>query len=78
LRETDLSPRQARDADEAFYTSTSLCVCPVASIDGHAYQSGIPGPVTARLMAGFAQRVGMDYVAQYRRFLAAGASGTGL
>lgn len=78
LCETSVSLQRALAADEAFFSSTSLCVCPVASIDGSAYDTGIPGPVTARLMTAFADRVGMDYVAQYRRFLSAGASGTGL
>ncbi len=78
ILETDLSPERARFADEAFLTSTSLCLCPVRSFDGHRYAAGLPGPVTARLMRAFADHVGFDYVGQYLRFLDAGASGTGL
>ena len=78
LRETDVPLAQALDADEAFFTSTSLCACPVASINGRAYSSAIPGPITQRIMNGFAERVGMDYVAQYLRFQSSNSGGTGL
>lgn len=67
-REVDLF--DAYTADEAFVTSTSLCVCPVASINGRAMRAGsIPGPVTRRLQEAFAREVGMDFVAQYLRYL---------
>lgn len=65
-------------AEEAFITSTSLCACPVKSIDGRVYSAGAPGPVTARIMAAFAERVGLDYVAQYKRFLGNAPGGAGL
>ncbi|MEX0921575.1 MAG: aminotransferase class IV [Rhodovibrionaceae bacterium] len=70
--ERDLSPHDAAIADEAFLTSTSLCLCPVVSIDGQDLAAGrIPGPVTARLMQAFSEAAGIDYVAQYLRFLPA-------
>jgi branched-chain amino acid aminotransferase len=78
LRESNVSLEQALSADEAFFTSTSLCACPVASVNGSAYAAGIPGPVTQRIMDGFAARVGMDYVAQYKRFLSSKIASTGL
>lgn len=78
LRESNVSLEQALSADEAFFTSTSLCACPVASINGSAYNAGIPGPVTRRIMDGFAARVGMDYIAQYKKFLSENITGTGL
>ena len=40
---------EARDADEAFLTSTTAPILPVVRIDGQAVGSGAPGPVTARL-----------------------------
>jgi branched-chain amino acid aminotransferase len=49
MREAHLSPKAFAAADEAFLTSTSLLVQPIASIDGHALPSGAPGPLTARL-----------------------------
>ncbi|MCP4470701.1 MAG: hypothetical protein GY815_08445 [Gammaproteobacteria bacterium] len=78
LRESSLSLEQVLAADEAFFTSTSLCACPVASVNGSTYDSGIPGKVSQRIMDGFAARVGMDYVAQYKNFLSKNTASTGL
>ncbi|MEJ6713877.1 MAG: aminotransferase class IV [Rhodobacterales bacterium] len=72
-REQTLPLHAAMVADEAFFTSTSLCVCPVSHLNGAAYPSTVPGPVTKRIMDGFADLVGHDYVGQYLRF--AGGSG---
>ncbi|QLQ19669.1 MAG: hypothetical protein HZT43_15075 [Exiguobacterium profundum] len=38
----------------------------------------LPGPVTARLLAAFSERVGFDYVAQYLSFMSGGAAHSGL
>ncbi len=70
FREADISPYDAANAQEAFITSTSLCICPVRSFQSRAIGKGeIPGPITKRLMDGFAEKVGCDYVAQYLRHL---------
>ncbi len=66
----------ALTADEAFFTSTSLCICPLASLDAQSYP--VPGPMTARLMAGFNDLVGMDFAAQYLRFLSDRPASVGL
>lgn len=72
-KEADLSLYDAAVADEAFITSTSLCLCPVRSIDGQTLAAGrVPGPVTQRIIGAYAKLVGMDFVAQYLRFLPAG------
>ena len=64
--ERDIDLYDAYTADEAFLTSTSLCICPASSINGVALGDGeVPGPVTGRLMGAFSDVVGMDYVAQY-------------
>ncbi len=66
VSERDLDLFDAYTADEAFLTSTSLCICPVSSVNGAAVGDGrVPGPVTQRLMAAFSDLAGMDYVAQY-------------
>jgi len=78
LQEVDISLESAIAADEAFFTSTSLCACPVASLNGHAYTDGIPGPITKRIMDSFADTVGMDFVGQYLRFLQDGPASAGL
>jgi branched-chain amino acid aminotransferase len=64
--EDDLSPFDAATADEAFITSTSLCLCPMRSFNGAPIGDGaIPGPITAKLMAAYKDEVKSDYVAQY-------------
>lgn len=71
--ERDVDLYDATAAEEAFVTSTSLCVCPVASINGRRMRTGeVPGPVTRRLQEAFARLVGVDFVAQYLRYLPAG------
>lgn len=66
VAETGISPYDAITADEAFLTSTSLCICPASSINGQTIGDGsFPGPVTARLMKAFKELVGKDFVAQY-------------
>ena len=64
--ERDLDLFDAYTADEAFLTSTSLCICPISAVNGAPIQDGrVPGPVTQRLMSAFADLAGMDYVDQY-------------
>ena len=68
--EADIDLYDAYTADEAFLTSTSLCICPVRSINGrHVGVDTIPGPVTQRLIDAFAKLLDFDYVAQYKRRL---------
>ena len=65
-QERDIDLYDAYTAQEAFLTSTSLCICPVSSINGVAIGDGsVPGPVTSQLISAFSDLVGMDYVAQY-------------
>jgi branched-chain amino acid aminotransferase len=70
LVERDLDLFDAHTADEAFLTSTSLCICPVRSVNGVAIGSGqVPGPVTRRLTDAYRQLVDYDFVAQYLKRL---------
>ncbi len=70
-READLTLFDAAIADEAFITSTSLCLCPVSAVQGRApAELAVPGPVTRRLQEGFARVVGHDFVAQYLAHMA--------
>ena len=64
--ERDLDLYDAYTADEAFLTSTSLCICPISAVNGAAIGDGsVPGPLTQQLMAAFSDLAGTDYVAQY-------------
>ena len=70
IHETDLSLFDASNAHEAFLTSTSLCLCPVRSINGTLMKNrAIPGPVTTRLTEAFRDLVEFDFVGQYLRHL---------
>ena len=64
--ECDLDLYDAYTADEAFLTSTSLCICPVSAVNGTTIGSGRPpGVVTRRLMQAFTDLAGMDFEEQY-------------
>jgi branched-chain amino acid aminotransferase len=65
VRETDIALFDGYTTDEAFLTSTSLCLCPVASINGNKVGNGIPGPVTKILQDAFSALVNHDFVGQY-------------
>jgi branched-chain amino acid aminotransferase len=67
----DIDLYDAYTAEEAFLSSTSLCLCPVRSINGALISGGkVPGPLTARLVDAYAKLVDCDFVAQYLRHLA--------
>ncbi len=72
VEETDLDPYDAITAEEGFLTSTSLCLCPIRSLDGRPIGSGrVPGSVTERLSRAFSESVQFDFVGQYLARLAA-------
>jgi branched-chain amino acid aminotransferase len=69
--ERDLDVYDAVTADEVFLTSTSLCICPVRSVNGQVIGDGrVPGPVTKRITQAYVDYVGTDFVAQYLSRLA--------
>jgi len=77
--ERDLSLYDAYIADEAFLTSTSLCLCPARSINGVEFNSGaIPGEITAKLMEAYKRLVDFDFVEQYLAHLPGGDANRGL
>jgi branched-chain amino acid aminotransferase len=54
-----------------FLTSTSLCLCSVASVNGGKIAGGqVPGPITKRLLDAYSELVGCDIPGQYLRHLA--------
>lgn len=78
-RESDLSPYDMATAEEAFITSTSICMCPVKSFNGEATtNTAIPGPITAKLMDAYSEEIGFDYVAQYIAHMPADGSKGGM
>lgn len=55
-------------ADEAFFTGTPFCILPVTSINNIQIGSGTMGPVTKCLLDTWGQNVGVDIVAQIKKF----------
>jgi branched-chain amino acid aminotransferase len=67
--EKDIDLYDAYTADEAFLTSTSLCICPIASVNGAKIGSAVPGPITRQLTEAYCRFVDFDFVAQYLKRL---------
>jgi len=67
--EKDLDLYDAYNADEAFLTSTSLCVCPIASVNGARIGASVPGTVTRQLTEAYSRFVDFDFVGQYLKRL---------
>lgn len=63
--EKDLDLYDAYNADEAFLTSTSLCLCPVRSVNDVSIGGELPGPITRQLSDAYCRLVDFDFVAQY-------------
>ena len=60
MREADLTRYDVWCADECFLTGTGAEVIPVVKLDGRVIGTGKPGPVTARVLASFRQRVRVE------------------
>ncbi len=57
-------PYDVYTADEAFVTTTSYTVLPVASLDGRKIGKKVPGPITERLIKAVGKKMGVDLVQQ--------------
>jgi branched-chain amino acid aminotransferase len=55
-RETALRERDLFGADEVFLTSTTKELVPIVQVDDKTIGGGVPGPVTAKLLAEFRRR----------------------
>jgi branched-chain amino acid aminotransferase len=60
VREADLTRYDVWCADECFLTGTGAEVIPVVKLDGRVIGTGKPGPITARVLAGFRSRVRIE------------------
>jgi branched-chain amino acid aminotransferase len=67
--EKDLDLYDAFNADEVFLTSTSLCICPVQSVNDVGVGSAVPGPITRQLSDAYCRLVDFDFVGQYLKRL---------
>jgi len=62
--EDDLTSYDLYTADEAFLTVTSGVILPIAMVNGTRIQGNIPGPITAKLLKAFSDKVGVNVVKQ--------------
>ena len=66
ISETRLQPYDLLTADEAFVTTTSYCLLPVASLNGQSIGSVRPGPITRQLLGAWNRLAGLDIAQQAR------------
>ena len=58
--EEDLQLYHAVNADEAFITTTPICICPVTRVNHVPIGDGKPGPVFEKLLTAWSVEVGVD------------------
>ena len=68
LHEADIEPYDVREADEAWYTSTTICMLPITRYNFDPVGDGKPGPIYRRLLAAWSQSVGVDIEAQAKAY----------
>ena len=66
--ERDITPAELASADEAYLTSTSICVLPIVRLDGQPIGKGHPGQTYKRLLSAWSDLVGLDIVTQAEKF----------
>ncbi len=67
-RECNLDVYDVVNADEAFMSGTPFCILPVTSIDGQSIGNGGIGPVFRKLIEKWSQNVGLDIIAQIKKW----------
>ncbi len=68
VRETDIEPYDLRTADEAWYTSTTICMIPITRFNFQTIGDGKPGPVYRKILNAWCAEVGVDIPAQAREY----------
>ena len=68
LHEADIEPYDVREADEAWYASTTICMLPITRFNFGPVGDGKPGPIYRRLLAAWSQNVGVDIEAQAKAY----------
>ena len=64
VQEGDYTPFDVYQSDEAFITSTSYSLLPVATLNGRSIGSEMPGPITQGLLAAWSDLAGANFVDQ--------------
>lgn len=64
VKQVNIQPYDAYNADEAFYTNTSRCIMPISKIDNIRIGNGKPGAITRLLLQTWSKKVGVNIVDQ--------------
>ena len=64
VQEGDYTPFDVYQSDEAFITSTSYSLLPVATLNGRRIGSEMPGPISQGLLAAWSDLAGVNFVDQ--------------
>ena len=64
LIEADIEPYDVREADEAWWTSTTICMVPITRFNFQPVGDGTVGPIYRRLLRAWSEEVGVDIAAQ--------------
>ncbi len=68
VREADFEPYDVATAEEAFFTTTPYCLIPATRFNGAPIGDGTVGPVYRRLADAFSEDMGVDFIAQAKRY----------
>ena len=66
--EKNIEPYDVYTADEAFMTGTPFCALPVTKLNGMAIGSGKMGSITKKLLDKWSKNVGLDIIAQIKKY----------
>ena len=66
--EADLHPTELAEADELYFTSTSITLLPVVRLDGNRVGTGHPDSTYRRLLAAWSEHVGLSIPQQALQF----------
>ncbi len=70
VRESNMGRHEALQADEIFCTATSFCLVHAVTFEGQTVGEGEPGEVFHKLTGAWKLHVGVDFVAQARKYAA--------
>ncbi len=70
IEEAELTPEDAKTADEMFLTSTVICLAHARSFEAATFGNGFCGPITRQIRQAFYEEVEVDFNYQAQRYAA--------
>ena len=68
VHQTDIDPYDVHSADEAWWTSTTICMIPITRFNFQPIGNGKPGPIYQNLLEAWSTEVGIDISNQANRY----------